>query len=130
MIAPATAAATPGAVAAAPPLATDTALAALDRAIAQAPAEARPGLVVALAARLAHLGAGMSATAHHEPVRSPAVPEEMLTPEQAIEAIGGHVSTKWLYRHTRGLRFRRDLSRKVVRFDRDGLLRWAAAKRA
>lgn len=103
--------------------------AALDRAIAQAPSEARPGLVVALAARLAHLGAGMSATAHHEPVRSPAVPEEMLTPEQAIAAIGG-VNRKWLLRRTKGLRFRRDLSRKVVRFERAGLLRWAAAKRA
>jgi hypothetical protein len=114
------------------PPATDAAVfAALDQAIAQAPSEARPGMVVALAARLALLGAGMAAQTGQE--RGPvAVPneEELLTPEQAIEAIGGHVSTKWLYRHTRGLKFRRDLSRKVVRFERAGLLRWMAAKKA
>ncbi len=62
---------------------------------------------------------------------SPAVPEaadELLTPTQAAEAIGG-VTVKWLYRHTKGLRFRRDLSRKVVRFERAGLLRWMATRK-
>jgi hypothetical protein len=109
--------------------APEAVFAALDQTIAQAPSEARPGLVVALAARLALLGAGMAAP---ERVREPAAApnEELLTPEQAIEIIGGNVSTKWLYRHTKGLKFRRDLSRKVVRFERVALLRWAAAKRA
>jgi hypothetical protein len=105
--------------------------AALDQTIAQAPSEARPGLVVAIAARLALLGAGMAVHDNQERVPSMVAPnEELLTPEQAIEAIGGCVGAKWLYRHTKGLKFRRDLSRKVVRFERAGLLRWAAAKRA
>lgn len=104
--------------------------AALDRAIAEAPSEARPGMVVALAARLAQLGAGMVAPDSDEPVPLAAeLSEQLLTPAQAVEAIGGKVSTKWLYRHTKGLRFRRDLSRKVLRFERAGLLRWIAAKR-
>lgn len=103
--------------------------AALDQAIAEAPFEARPGMVVALAARLAQLGAGMAAQVPAQVVPA-ASSEELLTPTQAIDAIGGHVSAKWLYRHTRGLKFRRDLSRKVVRFERAGLLRWVAAKKA
>ena len=57
-------------------------------------------------------------------------PETVITPEEAIEIIGGGISRKWLLRHTRGLRFRRDLSRKVVRFERAGLMRWMAARRA
>jgi len=63
----------------------------------------------------------------HRP--EPESPETLLTVEAAVQAIGS-VSRKWLLRHTRGLRFRRDLSRKVVRFERCGLLRWAAARRA
>lgn len=111
--------------------APEAAFAALDQAIAQASPEALPSMVVALAARLAQLGAGMAAPNSDEPERLAAEPsEQLLTPEQAIEAIGGSVSTKWLYRHTKGLKFRRDLSRKVVRFERAGLLRWMAAKRS
>lgn len=121
-------------IALAPAPTHEAVFAALDQAIAQAPSEARPGFVVALAARLARLGAGMVVPppdSHERAPLSAAAPnEELLTPDQAIEAVGGHVSTKWLYRHTRGLRFRRDLSRKVIRFERAGLLRWAAAKRA
>lgn len=112
-------------------IANEAVFAALDQAIIGAPLEARPGLVVAIAARLALLGAGMVAPNSDEPAPlSPEPTEQVLTPQQAIEAIGGNVSTKWLYRHTKGLRFRRDLSRKVVRFERAGLLRWIAAKRA
>lgn len=113
-----------------PAPAPDAIFAALDQAIALAPSAARPGMVVALAARLAQLGAGMATPDNREPAPPLAAhSEELLTPAQAIEAIGG-VSTKWLYRHTRGLKFRRDLSRKVVRFERAGLLRWMAAKKA
>jgi hypothetical protein len=111
--------------------AAEAVFAALDQAIAQAPSEARPGMVVALAARLAQLGAGMAAPNSDARVPVAAEPsEQLLTPEQAVEAVGGHVSMKWLYRHTRGLKFRRDLSRKVVRFERSGLLRWVATKKA
>jgi hypothetical protein len=112
-------------------VASETVFAALDQAIAAASSEARPGFVVALAARLAHLGAGMVAPTRDEPAPLATEPsEQLLTPEQAIAAIGGNVSLKWLYRHTKGQRFRRDLSRKVVRFERAGLMRWIATKRA
>lgn len=56
-------------------------------------------------------------------------PERRLTPAEAA-AIVGAVSPKWILRHTKGLRFRRDLSRKVVRFEEGGLRRWAAARRS
>jgi len=56
-------------------------------------------------------------------------PERLLTAEDAVAVLGGGVSRKWLYRHTRGLRFRRDFSRKRVRFEEGGLRRWAASKK-
>ncbi len=106
------------------------ALGGLDAAIQDAAPEERPGLVVALAARLAQLGAGLSANgvAPRQPAE-PEAGEQLLTPEQALVALGGDVSRKWLLRHTRRLRFRRNLSRKVVRFEEGGLRRWAAARR-
>lgn len=54
-------------------------------------------------------------------------PPRLLTPEQAAEIIG--VNPKWVLRNTKGVRFRRDLSRKVVRFEEAGLRRWAAVRR-
>ena len=41
-----------------------------------------------------------------------------------------HTSKRWLLTHTRGLRFRRDLSRKQPRFDEAGLREWLATRRA
>jgi hypothetical protein len=58
----------------------------------------------------------------------PEVEAVRLSPEAAIAAIGGGVSAKWLYRHTKGLRFRSG-SRKVIRFEQAGLLKWWAARR-
>lgn len=60
----------------------------------------------------------------------PSVPndqEELLTPADAAQLIGG-VSAKWLLRRTKGLRCRRDLGRKTVRFEKGGLLRWIGTK--
>jgi hypothetical protein len=57
-------------------------------------------------------------------------PERLLTPEEAAAIIGGDVSARWVLRHTKGLRFRRDLSRKVVRFEEAGLRRWASARKS
>ena len=59
----------------------------------------------------------------------PAEEARMLTPQEAVAIVGGGVSVRWLLRHTRGLRFRRDHSRKVVRFEEAGLRRWVAARR-
>jgi hypothetical protein len=56
-------------------------------------------------------------------------PERLLTPTEAASIVGA-VSSKWILRHTKGLRFRRDLSRKVVRFEDAGLRRWASARKA
>jgi len=61
------------------------------------------------------------------PGREPEV-ERQLTPQEAADVIGG-VSARWVLRHTKGLRFRHDLSRKVVRFDEAGLRRWASTRR-
>ena len=100
----------------------------LARVAAEAEPEELPALVGALAQAQAVALARLT-TPHPEPSLVSEAPGELLTPAQAAEAIGG-VSPKWLYRHTKGLRFRRDLSRKVVRFERAGLLRWMATKRA
>jgi predicted DNA-binding transcriptional regulator AlpA len=54
--------------------------------------------------------------------------ERLLTAQEAMALVGGNVSLKWIYRHTRGLRFRRDISRKCVRFEESGLRRWLAAR--
>jgi hypothetical protein len=105
---------------------------ALDQAIAVTGPGDRPGLMVALAARLAQLGVGLAVpatTGNRGPGLEEGVAERLLSPEQAASVVGG-VSAKWMLRHTKGLRFRRDLSRKVVRFEESGLRRWVGAKRA
>jgi hypothetical protein len=108
-------------------------LAALDRAIASTAPVDRPGLMVALATRLAQLGVALAVPATTGNV-GPSPPQagmddRLLSPEQAAEVLGG-VSAKWVLRHTKGLRFRRDLSRKVVRFEESGLRRWVGMRRA
>jgi hypothetical protein len=106
---------------------------ALDQAIAATGPGDRPGLMVALAARLAQLGVGLAVpatTGNRAPgPLQEGVDERLLSPEQAAAVVGG-VSAKWMLRHTKGLRFRRDLSRKVVRFEESGLRRWVGARRA
>ena len=51
-----------------------------------------------------------------------------LLPVADAASIAG-VTPRWLLRNTRGLPFRRDLSRKSVRFERDGLMRWLGSRR-
>jgi hypothetical protein len=87
-----------------------------------------PALIGELEAARAAAWARLVIPAPPASASQPAEPnDEMLTP-QAAAAVAG-VTVRWLYRHTRGLRFRRDLSRKVVRFERSGLVRWIAARR-
>ena len=52
---------------------------------------------------------------------------KLLTAQEA--ATLADVSPRWLRRNTKGLRFRHDLSRKLVRFDEAGFLRWLQARR-
>jgi len=97
--------------------------------IAQARPEDVPALAMAVAARLAEVSAGM-ATVPNDSTKDHQEADRMLTVEQALIEIGGRVSRKWLLRHTRGLRFRHNHSRKVVMFEEGGLRRWWAGKRA
>lgn len=82
-----------------------------------------PGLVgqlaAAQAAALARLTTPEAPAQAEEPVR-------LLDVDEAARL--ANTSRRWLLRHTRGLRFRRDLSRKAVRFEEAGLLRWIRSK--
>lgn len=100
----------------------------LPRVVREVSAEDLPALVGRLAeahavamARLVTPGLGVPSTQAEEPDR-------LLTPGDALGLLGGGVSLKWLYRHTRGLRFRRDLSRKEIRFEERGFRRWLQAR--
>jgi hypothetical protein len=99
-------------------------LAELDRMISTASHEQRIGLVVSLAARLAALGASMAA-----PMPAPAQ-EKWITIDEALVIVGDHGgSRKWLYRATRGLKFRKNFSRKNVRFEEAAFRRWITSRR-
>jgi hypothetical protein len=102
----------------------------LDRVISEAAREDRPGLVVALSARLAALGAAMVAWPGpidgHGGKAAPEPAGRLLTAQEAAVLAG--VTVRWLRRHTRGLRFRRDLSRKAARFEEHGFRRWLQAR--
>jgi hypothetical protein len=95
----------------------------LDKVIEHTVSKDRPALIVALAARLAALGAALAEPAG--PTLHPAPAEtsgRLLSAAEAAQIAG--VSPRWLLRRTRGLRFRHDLSRKQARFEEQGLRRW------
>jgi len=50
----------------------------------------------------------------------------LLSPQQAAERLG--VSVRWLYRHASSLPFVRRLTRRSLRFDPTGLMRWVASR--
>ena len=97
-------------------------LAELDRLIGEAQAEERPALVVELAARVASLGAGLTATTRIVLPQREHEEKRLLTAQEAAALAG--VTPRWLLRHTRGLRFRHDLSRKQARFEEGSFRRW------
>lgn len=49
-------------------------------------------------------------------------PDRLLTPEEASALLG--VTVRWLYRHADKFTFTRRLSRKVLRFQEQGLRRF------
>jgi hypothetical protein len=93
----------------------------LDRLIEAAPVHERPGLVVALAARLAQLGAGLVLA---RPAPGPESPDVNVPAKEAARRLG--VSVDWLYRQQK-LPFRVKVGRRVV-FSAKGLERWSLAR--
>ena len=58
---------------------------------------------------------------------APAPAPRLLAADEAAVIAG--TSKRWLLSHTRGLRFRSDLTRKQPRFREDGLRRWLEGRR-
>ncbi len=103
----------------------------LGRLVAQAPPEELPAVVGALVEAEERARARLRTLETAPPTAKPAeaAAERLVTADEAVAILGGGVSRKWLYQHTKGLRFRRNFSRKKVRFEEGGLRRWAATKR-
>jgi hypothetical protein len=100
------------------------ALAALDALMQGAKPEELPALVVALAARLATLGAKLS----RERLASigAAEPELWITPDRAAEIAA--VSRRRVYQWARGKRWASRPSRKTLRISERGFRAWIAAR--
>ena len=104
---------------------------ALDRAIAEASAADRPGLVVLLAARLAALGAGLSVPASSSSaptVTAGPLPQFLITPQEA--ATIARVPLARLYAWAHGQRWATRPTRRCLRIDEVGFRRWLAARSA
>jgi hypothetical protein len=103
----------------------------LGRVVAETLPEELPALVGALVEAEERARVRLRALETAPPTSRPSepTPERLLTLQEALAVIGGGVSPRWLHRHTRGLRFRRNLSRKCVRFEEVGLRRWLASRR-
>lgn len=100
-------------------------LALLDRAIAGAAPGEKPGLVVALSARLAALGAGLApADAGAEATTTPETFN--LKPEDA--ATIAHVNVGQIYAWSKGQRWASRPSKRCIRISEAGFRRWLAAK--
>jgi len=94
----------------------------LDAAIAAASQAERPALVVALAARLAALGAGMLQT----PAPEDGSPDRNLSVTEAAARLG--MSRGWLYRHGGELPFVVRLGRRLL-FSERGIEAFLARRR-
>jgi hypothetical protein len=93
------------------------------------PAEVVPELRAELARIDSLLLARLIATANSHVRRDESVTEEkLLTAEEAAPILG--VKPRWLYRHAKKLSFARRLSRKVLRFEENGLRKWQERQRA
>jgi hypothetical protein len=61
------------------------------------------------------------------PAATPAAASRSLSVDEAAAVAG--VSRRWILANTRGMKFRNQLSRKVVKFDEAGLRAWVAGRR-
>jgi hypothetical protein len=96
---------------------------ALDQAIAQAAPEERPALVVALAARLAQLGAALAAAHGNESGHED--PDTNISVEEAARRLG--VSASYLYKNAKNLPFMVRIGRRRV-CSTSRLERWNRAR--
>jgi hypothetical protein len=118
-------------------------LAELDRVIGEAPPEKRPGLVVALSARVAALAVRMamltqgSPSAAEGPVRDPAGGVGgWITPERAAEIAGEPIDApearrrarRRIYGWAKGQRWANRPSRRCLRINEQGFRRWLSAR--
>ena len=102
----------------------DQALAGLDALIRDATPAERPALVVALAARLATLGAKLIP---ERPVQiASADPERWITPDRAAEIAA--VPKRRVYQWAHGKRWASRLSRKTLRISERGFRAWLAMR--
>ena len=99
-------------------------IAAIEKAIDESPAQRLSGILGWMESAKAKcwtrlmtpgISGGLAHAAHEEPPK-------LLTPDEA--AAIAQKPRKWIYRHTRGKRFRRDITRKCIRFEEAGLRRW------
>ena len=91
--------------------------------VADVPREDLPELL----GRLAELTARVQLRLVEMPEPTATAPVRLLDADQAAQIAG--TSRRWLLAHTRGLRFRQDLSRKQSRFEQAGLRRWLEGRR-
>lgn len=96
----------------------DAALATLDRAIAESPADAIPRLVTALAARTTAASSRLLSEPTHD---RDSTPDRNLSIREAAGQLG--VSVSWLYRNHKALPFSLRLGQRVL-FSAKGLERW------
>lgn len=106
-------------------------LRALDKVVEAADPADRPDLALALTARLGALAARMAKDKFEEQrlAHAEATGEHLLSVDEAAAIIGGGVDKDWVFRHTKGQRFRRGFSRKAILFEEGGLRRWIASRR-
>lgn len=102
------------------------ALSAIDVAIEEATTAARPAVALALASRLVALASHMLRDSAKIPPATMGVVAEgsanLISADEAARIAG--VTRRWIYDHTKGLKFRRELSRKNIRLEAGGFLRW------
>ena len=108
------------------------ALALVDDLIEHSNPSERIALALALATRLSELAALLLGEPPGFGAREPDPPKaagqgRLLSVDEAARIAG--VNRRWIYAHTRGLKFRRDLSRKNVRIEEAGFRRWLESRR-
>ncbi len=100
----------------------------LSELVAAAAPEALPSVLGALERARAEAWARLTSAAVIPP--EPPLLDRLLTPEEALALVGGAPprSLQWLFDRTRGKAFRRNLSRKVIRFEERGFRAWLGSR--